>query len=1193
MKIEGVKFKNISALKGEWEIRFDQPPLADTGLFAIVGPNGSGKTSILDALTLALYGETPRLKDPALAVMNWQAADAYAEVTFSVGGSVYRSHWSVHNRTAKLEAPAMVLVSLNGQETILEDRVIKVRNRIAELTGLDFKRFCRSILLAQGEFTAFLNALENERAEILEKIIGPELARELEESTRTRAEAENERLIQLKEAVGNLPLLDKDQLKALLETFQRAEEELWESEQLVEELRVAKDWRERVDLLESQHIDATDALAAAEARHTQLQADLRRLEEAQRAVPFQADVIRLNELQQEADRLKALLSYLEIDIQSFQDQIAQLEERLLQNRLALDQAQSQLEERGADIRNALHLDREIAEESERFQQAVARYEALERSQKEALQQQSDVETQITEVKNRLQELQRWAEEHGTDARLEVDIPVLEKIRSGLQTIRRQMGEHQAQETEILKGERRAARVLRRAERATQKVHGRTEKLTARKKERERRLEELLGTDTLESLVTGYRERKHRLAACEKLIKIERKYQKRALGEDIPSVLAGISSQQDTLTQSLALEQNRLAELEESGGWRAHLKKYTPDRPSLQPGKPCPLCGALDHPFAEQGLPDFAVQDKVLQDQREKVKALQSELKTLGSKAAELQARAKALETINQAWTKECAQAGGEWDIANPASLQQEFHTDKTEVKLTKSRIRSVRWHKWRASRVEKALLGKLEKLTRKAQARDLLHNTHELQVEAVAQVKSELDRLGQNQQTAVEELSFRLQELGESLSGPDMEADLMQRFKQRWDVYHRQRRERELAMDRLHSLEARREALPQELAQLQTEAETLGAELETNQQRLYVLRSEREGLTGTMDPAQEKQSLENEIALRSTEKVSLNKELKLIRQDFLEKQSAHPMATEQAREAQNDADEAEQEILPRALAAGFGSIDAISDLLRLLERQETIMEQSDAAVQTLAEARLRTEAARSALDSTRSERVVGEPLESLRGKLAVASKRHELLQEEIQTAELRLEQQREVELDNREVLQAVAEQEKICARAMAGRRVLQSHDPVEIQRKLQRLMLERLLDQANQHLEMLNGRYTLRPLAEEGLGLQVEDALQGGVGRSAKTLSGGESFLVSLCLALGLSEMASKDRKIESLFLDEGFGTLDDETLYKVMVALKGLRANGKMVGIISHVKRLADEIPTQIRVEKQPGGFSRIHIVA
>ncbi|MCU0587340.1 MAG: hypothetical protein MUF52_04210 [Syntrophobacteraceae bacterium] len=142
-------------------------------------------------------------------------------------------------------------------------------------------------------------------------------------------------------------------------------------------------------------------------------------------------------------------------------------------------------------------------------------------------------------------------------------------------------------------------------------------------------------------------------------------------------------------------------------------------------------------------------------------------------------------------------------------------------------------------------------------------------------------------------------------------------------------------------------------------------------------------------------------------------------------------------------------------------------------------------------------------------------------------------------------------------------------------------------------MLDRLVEQTNQHLAYLSGRYLLRSVEENGLGLEVEDSLRGRARRSVKTLSGGESFVVSLCLALGLSEMAARHRKIESLFLDEGFGALDDEMLFKVLAALKGLRANGKMVGIISHVKRLADEIPTQIRVDRAADGSSTLSIRA
>jgi exonuclease SbcC len=107
----------------------------------------------------------------------------------------------------------------------------------------------------------------------------------------------------------------------------------------------------------------------------------------------------------------------------------------------------------------------------------------------------------------------------------------------------------------------------------------------------------------------------------------------------------------------------------------------------------------------------------------------------------------------------------------------------------------------------------------------------------------------------------------------------------------------------------------------------------------------------------------------------------------------------------------------------------------------------------------------------------------------------------------------------------------------------------------------------------------------------VEDSLQKEGARAVKTLSGGESFVVSLCLALGLSDLATGNRKIETLFIDEGFGSLDEESLYTVIAALKGLQATGKMVGIISHVQRLAAEISVRIKVEKESGDVSRITI--
>ncbi|MCK6391228.1 MAG: hypothetical protein L6Q40_09465, partial [Azonexus sp.] len=139
----------------------------------------------------------------------------------------------------------------------------------------------------------------------------------------------------------------------------------------------------------------------------------------------------------------------------------------------------------------------------------------------------------------------------------------------------------------------------------------------------------------------------------------------------------------------------------------------------------------------------------------------------------------------------------------------------------------------------------------------------------------------------------------------------------------------------------------------------------------------------------------------------------------------------------------------------------------------------------------------------------------------------------------------------------------------------------------QGLTLDHLLHLANRHLARLHARYLLRRRLQGEL-----DSWQGDVARDTRTLSGGESFLVSLALALALSDLVSQKTSIDSLFLDEGFGTLDGDTLETALAALDTLNASGKMIGIISHVDSLKERIPTQIRVDKGGGiGHSRLSV--
>src|SRR3954468_6125304 len=184
MKILRIQFQNLNSLAAG-EIDLENGPLAGAGLFAITGPTGAGKSTLLDAITLALYGRAARYGNVANPddMMSRHCAECRAEVEFEVAAGRFRSAWHLRrshgNVTGKLQAPRRFVYDAQGLEKA--NSVRGAEELIEKLIGLDYQRFMRSVLLAQGEFARFLKASADERAQLLESLTGTAIYSELSE----------------------------------------------------------------------------------------------------------------------------------------------------------------------------------------------------------------------------------------------------------------------------------------------------------------------------------------------------------------------------------------------------------------------------------------------------------------------------------------------------------------------------------------------------------------------------------------------------------------------------------------------------------------------------------------------------------------------------------------------------------------------------------------------------------------------------------------------------------------------------------------------------------------------------------------------------------------------------------------------------------------------------------------------------
>ena len=1154
MKFLQLEILNLASLdkQGGEVINFEEGALGESTIFSIVGPTGSGKSTLLDAICLALYNRAPRYPrkkgDKNQSIEIFGAADAsesnrlaptdsrniltrgkkegYSKLTFLANnGSIYRAEWHVRFQRVRYEnaKTALYKITRNGEE-ISEETADW--NELPNIIGLDYDQFLRTVLIAQGSFANFLTAKENERYELLEKLIGCEetytnIATEIKKTKDQATDAYNQMAASVEAVKQNL--LNDEELIQLQEEIARLEKAEKELDSQLKAISKDLQWFEENDKQINQIATCQTDMEQATNAIKEIKAQILRLQlhdEVQPAANLLQEVERQTQSihEQEGNILKA-----EANIKSQESAIDESEKTLASLKEAVSKAQEQLEKALPVIAEARALKTKMEAAMPNLKE---KKEALELAQKEN-------QTALKDVEENARNIKKWEAE-------------TEKANLALKTTKEEI----AKQKQVL-------------HEATQTAEQTWE--TEKNKTAGQNIEELQNSKTvadrkLQDVQQAIKVVAHLNAATTEKQKNEERIL--VLGKrntEIDEALGKLTI--EALTQE-TLTLRKAYTLMVSEKWEIH-------RANLTEGKPCPLCGSTTHPYHtdnrqfEEATTELSQLLKVKEDL---LKLQQKQEKNLSGERKQNDGEVQTLQKQQEKLSGEIASYEEEWK----ALIAQYPKIPKAEAEL-------------------KSLLPIYENKAKDASSKLSLFNKIQKEIERLTQLK---DKAVKDEAAYESKASTILNEVQENTSTcatklaeqKALTINLISQQKSKEEAYGK-------ALQTWNSAKKEMEEWQEKYKQILN-----GEEPDAAEQRLTAAKDEATKAADTQNEninklkaelANSKGSHQTMLSQNKTMKENLQakeKELDLWIEEYnkqLEEKSIEGKDFEET-------DSKERGIEEKSFESRFIDRNIIGEMLHSAEDWNAIRREKDEKEKAVAS----TTALYQSAEKAHQQHLEHQPAQTRDALLAIQQEYQERSQRnELIAANARMQNHQEaVKLlgDKAEALKLVT-QEKDDWTAITD---AIGADGKTLRKIAQCYTLSFLIAHANQEIRKFNSRYELQQV-KHSLGIRVIDHDRADDIRDTTSLSGGETFIVSLGLALGLSALSSRNISFENLFIDEGFGTLDPDTLATVIDSLAMLQSSqGKKVGVISHTDTMSERITTQIRIIKNGNsGSSHIEI--
>ncbi|MFO0760331.1 MAG: AAA family ATPase [Byssovorax sp.] len=1236
MKLLAIRGENLTSLAGPFEVQLAEAPLGGSGLFAITGPTGAGKSTLLDALCLALFDQVPRLDGRSRVEVGREAdrlgvndvrtllrrgtATGFAEVDY-VGrdGRKFRARWSVRRARERpdgtMQDQVLSLTEIATGQTFGRTKT-EVLGEIVRTLGLSYEQFRRSALLAQGDFAAFLRASGDERGSLLEKMTGTEIYSAISRAAFARNKEVKDDLRARGDALGAVRMLSPEEREAIEARVPALEGEKVEARAHADALAGAQQWFELQRNLAGAEAQAIDAERAAEEALGALagaREELSRVEQARALRPLRGATEEAERALTAARREREALGQRAREAEVAR---AHAVEELAKAEGALTAAREAREAAATEIDEAVALDAEIRDRQGRHADAAARASLAARERDATEGEVARLGAEIEDGERRAQEIAAWTAARPGHAALAEQWPRWEEAlkahaesareaRAARAAAEERAGEeararaaHEAAEV----GEREAGADAGEAHEAWRTLDEQAEAkaLTAEERaEREQLVEDRRQLGPLETI----------LAQAIALHDAEAQETERArAAREGAEHAAGEAARAEAEASRLGAACD---EAERAARQARAALDLSGHRAALRPGEECPLCGAREHPYAAGGSPVAAL----VQDLEARERSLRRDLDAARSRAAMGRADERAhRHTMDHAVQR--ARTAAE----QRAPLVERFQRsaprldlpgdepDEAAAKAVRDRIAGGDARLEALAAKEKEAVALQKRAAAALRARDRAREAHEAAREARAQAERRAAEIAEQRRASEATAERHAQarekaaaELDEPLGkGPpgwrerlDREPGRMLDICGKAVAEHRAKMDERAALTAaLTSLRAKQEGALAQLAERERAAKDRREELAELTAILAGKRGARAALLGGRAVSEVRAALDGAIASAESALAAARG----AERDRV-KAAADAAAALRSAEAAHAAAEARAAEADQALARALddAGIDRATLDLRL-SRDDRWIEATERAIREAEQARVSARARREERARMREEHEAsGRPAldeAAVLASLPAAQERLDRVAQALAGAQVELERDDAARRDHAKGAEELARRQKLAERWQILDDLIGSADGKKFRVFAQSLTLEALLSHANEHLGELAPRYLLSRVPHTDLDLQIVDQDMAGEVRSTSSLSGGESFLVSLSLALGLSSLAAHDVRIETLFIDEGFGTLDPETLDTALAALETLQATGRQIGLISHVSGLAEQIGLEVRVERVGGGRSRVRVV-